>query len=117
MYVLLYVCAAVRVFTTISAALGSATDPEWNTLATATKQLPPALQSALKDPKTEVTLFAPSNAAFKAVPGALSLPQSTLTSILSYHAAPGYREAPEGFRSGEKMSTLLKGHFLNARVS
>jgi uncharacterized surface protein with fasciclin (FAS1) repeats len=104
------------VFTTINAALTSDTDPEWNTLATATQQLPAALQTAFKDPKTEVTLFAPSNAAFKAVPGSLSLPKATLTSILSYHAAPGYREAPDGFKTGEKMGTLFKGHFLNARV-
>ena len=61
-------------------------------------------------------MFGPINEAFKAMPGSLSLPKPTLVDILSYHVSPGYREAPEGFKTGEKMATLLKGKTLGARV-
>jgi len=115
-YIIDQVLMSEKYYFTIADALLSPIDVEWDTLATAAKVLPGPLQSAFKDPKTEITLFGPSNQAFRKIPGALSLPKEQLINILSYHAVAGYRENPDGFKNGEKLETLYKGHSLGVKV-
>lgn len=79
-----------------------------------------ALAAAMADPKTSVTLFAPTAGAFKALeasPGAKALLSNptVVGHILSYHAVPGARLLPRGFKDGEKVDTLFKGNALTIK--
>ena len=90
-----------RVYFTLAEAL--AHNKQWDTLTGAAKSS--GFVSALKDPKTSITLFAPNNGAFRAVPNLGSLPKETVTGMLRYHAVPGYKEIKD-LKSGESLGTL-----------
>jgi len=90
-----------RVYFTLADALAG--NKQWDTLTGAAKSS--GFVSALKDPKTSITLFAPNNGAFKAVPNLGSLPKETVVGVLKYHAVPGYKEIKD-LKSGESLGTL-----------
>jgi uncharacterized surface protein with fasciclin (FAS1) repeats len=87
---------------------------EWDTLTGAAKSS--GFASALKDPKTSITLFAPNNAAFKAqVPNLGALPKSNVVGVLQYHAVPGYKELKD-LSSGARLGTLSSGRSVRVTV-
>ena len=67
----------------------AAEKPEFATLLTAVKAADPAVLKTLSDPEAVLTVFAPTDAAFAAVPAdtlkAVLADQKTLTNILLYH--------------------------------
>jgi uncharacterized surface protein with fasciclin (FAS1) repeats len=71
--------------------------PEFTTLLTAVGAADPAVLELLSDPEAELTVFAPTDAAFAALAealgeeafGALLEDTATLTAILQYHVVPG----------------------------
>jgi hypothetical protein len=79
-----------------------------------------ALSKAIADPRTSVTLFAPTEAAFKALeatPGAKAiLANPTATgNVLAYHVVPGARLLPRGVKDGEQLETMYKGNKLTIK--
>ncbi|MEM9950741.1 MAG: fasciclin domain-containing protein [Chloroflexota bacterium] len=64
---------------------------EFTTLLTAVQAADPAILELLADPSAEVTVFAPTDAAFAAVEGLEDIVADTalLTQILQYHVFPG----------------------------
>eukprot|EP00798_Chlamydomonas_sp_ICE-L_P001531 gene1531-32908_t len=86
----------------------------------------PAILAAATDPATEVTVLAPTNAAFEAKLAELGISaqdllsdKKTLTQILSYHIIPKIVTAEHITSGSWRMwfNTLLKGDKLEARVS
>jgi len=74
-----------------------------------------ALSKAAADPKTAVTLFAPSakaiEAAASAAPVKALLKNATAVgAVLAFHVVPGARILPNGVKDTETLPTLLKGH-------
>jgi uncharacterized surface protein with fasciclin (FAS1) repeats len=71
----------------------AAETPEFATLLAAVSAADPAVLELLSDPEAEVTVFAPTDAAFAAVGeetlSAVLADQAMLTSILQYHVMPG----------------------------
>ncbi|MEM6281896.1 MAG: fasciclin domain-containing protein [Chloroflexota bacterium] len=78
-------------------ALAEGDEPEFTTLLTAIQAADPAVLEVLADPEAELTVFAPTDAAFAALAealgeeafGALLEDTATLTAILRYHVVPG----------------------------
>lgn len=66
-------------------------------------------------PHADVTVFAPNNAAFKALPAALTLAPAQLARVLLYHALPGSRALPQGFTPGTPYQTMLPGATLSVK--
>jgi uncharacterized surface protein with fasciclin (FAS1) repeats len=59
------------------------------------------------------TVFLPTNNAFeRAKVKVADTPKATLEEVLSYHVVPTARRIPDGFESGTKVPTLLKGQDL-----
>lgn len=75
----------------IVVAATEAETPEFTTLLTAVGAADPAVLELLSDPTAEVTVFAPTDAAFAAVEGLEDIVADTalLTTILQYHVYPG----------------------------
>lgn len=76
----------------VVASANDATDPQFTTLLAAVQAA--GLTDALADPDAELTVFAPTDAAFAAIDpavlaGLLADPGGALTQILTYHVAPG----------------------------
>ncbi|MEP6988460.1 MAG: fasciclin domain-containing protein, partial [Chloroflexota bacterium] len=73
----------------VTDAAGMTDKPEFTTLLTAVKAADPAVLTTLSDPKAVLTVFAPTDAAFAAVPAdtlkAVLADQKQLTDILLYH--------------------------------
>ena len=73
----------------VTDAAGMTDKPEFTTLLTAVKAADPAVLKTLSDPKAVLTVFAPTDAAFAAVPAdtlkAVLADQKQLTDILLYH--------------------------------
>ncbi len=73
----------------VTDAAGMTDKPEFTTLLTAVKAADPAVLKTLSDPKAVLTVFAPTDAAFAAVPAdtlkAVLADQKMLTDILLYH--------------------------------
>ncbi len=71
----------------------SAEKPEFATLLAAVQAADPAVLEALSNPDAELTVFAPTDAAFAAIPAdtlnAVLADQELLTSILLFHVVPG----------------------------
>ena len=67
------------------------TGAEFTTLLTAVSAADPAVLELLADPTAEVTVFAPTDAAFATVEGLDDIVADTalLTTILQYHVFPG----------------------------
>jgi len=81
-------------FSTIADIVVAATEgetPEFTTLLTAVTSADPAILELLSDPTAELTVFAPTDAAFAAVEGLGDIVANTelLTTILQYHVFPG----------------------------
>ncbi len=76
--------------------LTEADEPEFTTLLTAVQLADPAVLAVLSDPEAELTVFAPTDAAFAALAEALGEEAfaalledtATLTAILQYHVVP-----------------------------
>lgn len=81
--------------------------PEFTTLLTAVGAADPAVLELLSDPEAELTVFAPTDAAFAAVDAdtlaAVLADPAMLTAILQYHVYPGVA------RSGEVVELLGDG--------
>jgi uncharacterized surface protein with fasciclin (FAS1) repeats len=77
----------------IVVASASADAPEFATLLTAVQAADPAVLAALSDPEAELTVFAPTDAAFAALGeetlNSVIADQALLTNILLYHVVPG----------------------------
>jgi transforming growth factor-beta-induced protein len=81
----------------IVTSLSSAETPEFSTLLTAVAAADPAVLEALSDPEAELTVFAPTDAAFAALAEALGeeafaevlADPAALTNILLYHVVEG----------------------------
>jgi uncharacterized surface protein with fasciclin (FAS1) repeats len=71
----------------------TAETPEFSTLLAAVAAADPAVLELLSDPEAELTVFAPTDAAFAAIPAdtlaAVLADQALLTSILQYHVMVG----------------------------
>ncbi|MBW4437213.1 MAG: fasciclin domain-containing protein [Pleurocapsa minor GSE-CHR-MK-17-07R] len=81
----------------IATALSTADVPEFSVLMTAVGLADPAVAAALSDPELQLTVFAPTDAAFNALAEALGeetfaailADQTALSNILAYHVIPG----------------------------
>jgi hypothetical protein len=79
-----------------------------------------ALSAAVANPKTNVTLFAPTEAALKTLEASpeskaiLSNP-AALGNVLAYHVVPGARLLPRGVKDGEALETMSKGNKLTVK--
>lgn len=89
----------------------SAATPEFTTLLAAVQAADPAVLEALSNPEAELTVFAPTDAAFAALAEALGeeafaavlADTPALTNILLFHAVPGV------FSSADVVATLEAG--------
>lgn len=93
-----------RTIAEIVVASTEAETPEFTTLLAAVSAADPAVLELLSDPEAELTVFAPTDAAFAAV-GAETLTavladQALLTAVLQYHVFPGVA------RSGDVVELL-----------
>ncbi len=93
-----------RTIAEIVVASTEAETPEFTTLLAAVSAADPAVLELLSDPEAELTVFAPTDAAFAAV-GAETLTavladQALLTAVLQYHVFPGVA------RSGDVVALL-----------
>ena len=90
-------------------ATAASNNPMLSTLVTAVKKA--GLVDTLNSAKN-ITVFAPTNDAFKKIPkkklDAVLKDKKTLTKILTYHVAKG-RTTPEQMASGKKLTTLEGG--------
>jgi uncharacterized surface protein with fasciclin (FAS1) repeats len=79
----------------LSEAANAKDQPEFKTLGAALKVANPSFWQMLADPKANVTLFAPSDAAFaqwlKTQPADVLRDTKTLDGLLAYHLIPGVR--------------------------
>jgi len=105
--------------------LTEAEEPEFTTLLTAVTLADPSVLEALSDPEAELTVFAPTDAAFEALAealgeeafGAILEDQEALTNILLYHVV-GAAVMSETVVTldGEEVETLLEGATLTVGV-
>jgi uncharacterized surface protein with fasciclin (FAS1) repeats len=82
-----------RTIADIVAASAGAETPEFATLLAAVSAADPAVLETLSDPEAELTVFAPTDAAFAALGeetiNSVLADQAALTAILMYHLVPG----------------------------
>ncbi len=110
------VAAAPPARTTIlDAVVATVTDTgEFSELAAAADRLGLADQGGLLDGRRQLTVSAPTNAAFEALYGALGvdgvdeIPLDVLAAVVRYHVAPGERTAADVIAS-DQVNTLQKG--------
>jgi len=103
----------------VVAAAGDEEEPEFTYLLTAVGAASPAVLETLTDPEAELTVFAPTDAAFEALIEVLGeeafngLLESeiSVTSILLYHVVDGkvYAEDVVALEDGSEVPTLLEG--------
>mgnify|MGYP000035317744 FL=1 len=104
--------------------LASADPAEFTILLAAVQAADPAVLDALSDPDQELTVFAPTDAAFEAALEALGLTaeellaSEDLTNILLYHVAPGVFLAEDVIAAApiDALPTLLEGQTLLVQV-
>jgi uncharacterized surface protein with fasciclin (FAS1) repeats len=99
--------------TIAEAACDPSLDSVLGTLCDAVGLANPAIGEALSDPKARLTVFAPTNEAFGAVPflGKLLKPQNQglLDNVLLYHVVSGKHVDPRRSAVIRKVPTLLEG--------
>jgi transforming growth factor-beta-induced protein len=97
--------------------------PEFTTLLTAVGAADPAVLEVLSDPEAELTVFAPTDAAFAALAealgeeafGALLEDTATLTAILQYHVVPGAvmsADVVAGLEAAEPMEDMAPAFYV-----
>ena len=102
--------------------LASGDPAEFTTLLAAIEAADPAVLAALSDPSQELTVFAPTDEAFAAIPedvlAGILADQALLTNILLYHVAPGVFFAEDVVAAApiEALPTLLEGSTLSIEV-
>jgi transforming growth factor-beta-induced protein len=104
--------------------LASADPAEFTILLAAVQAADPAVLDALSDPNQELTVFAPTDAAFEAALETLGitaedlLASEDLTNILLYHVAPGVFLAADVVAAApiDALPTLLEGGTLLVQV-
>ena len=102
--------------------LASEEPGEFNTLLAAIEAADPLVLETLNDPSQELTVFAPTDEAFAAIPedvlGGILADQELLTNILLYHVAPGVFLAEDVVAAApiEALPTLLEGSTLSIEV-
>jgi uncharacterized surface protein with fasciclin (FAS1) repeats len=104
--------------------LASADPAEFSILLAAVQAADPAVLAALSDSEQELTVFAPTDAAFAAALEALGLTAEELlaspdlTNILLYHVAPGVFLAADVVAAApiDALPTLLDGSTLSVEV-
>lgn len=102
--------------------LASSDPAEFTTLLAAIEAADPAVLAALSDPSQELTVFAPTDEAFAAIPedvlAGILADQALLTNILLYHVAPGVFFAEDVVAAApiEALPTLLEGSTLSIEV-
>ena len=98
--------------------LASGDPAEFTTLLAAIEAADPIVLETLNDPSQELTVFAPTDAAFAAIPedvlAGILADQELLTNILLYHVAPGIFLAEDVVAAApiEALPTLLEGSTL-----
>lgn len=102
--------------------LASGDPAEFTTLLAAVQAADPAVLEALSDPAQELTVFAPTDEAFAAIPedvlAGILADQELLTNILLYHVAPGVFLAEDVVAAAPipELPTLLEGSTLSVEV-
>ena len=102
--------------------LASGDPAEFTTLLAAIQAADPLVLETLSDPSQELTVFAPTDAAFAAIPedvlAGILADQELLTNILLYHVAPGVFLAADVVAAApiEALPTLLEGETLSIEV-